>query len=377
MNILREEYQQNFADLVHAQYARAFCLGRQALAVLFKAVGIKAGDKVGICSFTCLAVVESVKVCGGIPVFLDTDEGLCIDPASILRQESIGLKVVVLQHTFGNPGRLDELLSACNKVGAIIIEDCAHALGSCWDGIPVGSFSVGAIYSFQWGKPVTTGQGGMLTVNTNDMREKVDDVIKSYGRRMRFKNSLLLRSERLVFDMLHPRDYDLWLRNFLKKIKQAVPDSDKELPDWKFERGYLVLPDSSTSRAGLKNVRTWQKVLREKKESMRLISENVVAGGLRNIWISPRANVCFQRYPFIVNNKEEIIAASVKNNLDIAGWYNTPAHPLAGEQLRAVGYEAGCCPHTEELFRKLVHVPVNGNLVRRFKKYLSVLSMMR
>ena len=117
--------------------------------------------------------------------------------------------------------------------------------------------------------------------------------------------------------------------------------------------------------------------LREKKEAMRLISENIGEGGLRNIWISPRADVTFQRYPFIVNNKEEIIAASIKSNLDIAGWYNTPAHPLAGEQLRAVGYEAGSCPHTEELFRTLVHVPVNGNLARRFGKYLRVLSKMK
>ncbi len=78
-----------------------------------------------------------------------------------------------------------------------------------------------------------------------------------------------------------------------------------------------------------------------------------------------------------MKNKEEIIAASVKNNLDIAGWYNTPVHSLSGKQLKAVGYEEGSCPHSEELFRTLVHVPVNVNFTRAFSKYSSVLSKMR
>ena len=377
MNSLLQEYQQSFADLVGAKYARGTCLGRQALAVLLKAVGLEAGDKVGICSFTCLSVVESVRVCGGVPVFLDTDESLSIDPASILRYGSDRLKVVVLQHTFGNPGKLDDLLAACKKVDAIIIEDCAHTLGSYWDEMPLGGFGVGATYSFQWGKPVTTGQGGMLTVNSKDLLDKVEAVIESYAVPMSFKNSSLLRSERIVFNLLHPHDYDLRLRHFFKKVKRALPEREQELPDWKFERGYVVLPDSSTSRAGLKNIRTWPKVLKEKKEAMTLISENIADKAFRNIWVSPWADVTFQRYPFIVNNKEEIIAASVKNNLDIAGWYNTPVHPLSGEQLKAVGYDRGSCPHSEELFRTLVHVPVNVNFSHAFSKYERILSKMR
>lgn len=364
--------------MVGAKHARATCLGRQALAVLLKAAGIQTGDKVGICSFTCLSVVESVKVCGSTPIFLDTDESLCIDPNEIIRYGSQQLKVVVLQHTFGNPGKFDQLLDACEKVGAIVIEDCAHTLGSYWDGKPLGSFGVGATYSFQWGKPVTTGQGGFLTVNSDDLINKVDSIMKSYAMPQSFKNAFILQCQRMAFNMLHPHDYDLKLRHLYKKIKGFLPENNNILPNqWKFEKGYVVLPSNATIKAGIENIKRWPHILKDKKEAMALVADKIVPKAFCNIWVSPRANITFQRYPFIINNKEEIIRASIENNLDIAGWYDTPAHPLRGEQLKAIGYVTGSCPNTEKLFKTLVHIPINVNLKKVFNKYLSVMSGMR
>ena len=157
---LRKEYEDAFSKEVGAVGTRAFGLGRQALVILMKALDVDTGDKIGVCSYTCLSVAEAVKVCGAIPVYLDVDEYLCIDPREILRHEHGSLKVVILQHTFGIPGRLDQLLSACKKIGVRVIEDSAHAFGCRWQNEPLGSFGDGAIYCSQWGKPYSTGQGG-------------------------------------------------------------------------------------------------------------------------------------------------------------------------------------------------------------------------
>jgi dTDP-4-amino-4,6-dideoxygalactose transaminase len=113
------------------------------LFILLKALDVNPGDKVGVCAFTCLAVVEAVKVCGAIPVYLDIDEHLCIDPQEILIQDAGSLKVVILQHTFGNPGRFEQLLAACNKIGAKIIEDCAHSLDCRWNNQKLGKWGEG------------------------------------------------------------------------------------------------------------------------------------------------------------------------------------------------------------------------------------------
>ena len=129
----RKKYEEEFCQFVDAGGARAFGLGRHALVILLKALGIMQDDKIGVCGFTCLSVIEAIKVCGAIPVYLDVDEHLCIDPQKILQQGKNSLKAVILQHTFGNPGRLEQLLNACGKIGAKVIEDCAHSLGCTWN----------------------------------------------------------------------------------------------------------------------------------------------------------------------------------------------------------------------------------------------------
>ena len=125
----RTEYERMFAEVVGVPAARAFALGRQALVILLRAIGVRKGDRVGVCGFTCLSVVEAVKDCGAVPVYLDIDETLCISPDAIGRCRPGWLRAVLLQHTLGIPGKLDELLSACAAIGADVIEDCATRWG--------------------------------------------------------------------------------------------------------------------------------------------------------------------------------------------------------------------------------------------------------
>ena len=108
---LLEEYQNKFAEFVGAKHARATALGRQSLALLLKSLNIEKNDKVGVCSFTCISVIEAVKVIGATPVYLDVDRHLCINPKEILKHSKGSLKAVILQHTFGNPGKLNELIA--------------------------------------------------------------------------------------------------------------------------------------------------------------------------------------------------------------------------------------------------------------------------
>ena len=218
----QKKYEEEFCKSVDAQGARAFGRGRHALVILLKALGVKEGDKIGLCSFTCLSVVEAVKVCGAIPVYLDVDEYLCIDPQEILIQDNGSLKAVILQHTFGNPGRLEELLTACGKIGAKVVEDCAHSLGCSWNSKKLGKFGEGAIYSFQWGKPYTTGQGGMLTVNSRQLLDKVDRQIEASAAPASIKSELVLACQRRVFAILSRTKLECHLRYSYSRLRNML-----------------------------------------------------------------------------------------------------------------------------------------------------------
>ncbi len=170
-------YERAFANLVQVPESRAFSLGRMGLYVVLKALGVGPGDRVGICGYTCLSVVEAVLRTGADCEFLDVDEWLNVSPDSLKRLPPGRIKVLITQYTFGIPSRLDETLAWAETNGVPVVEDCCHALGSRWDERPVGSFGEAAIYSSQWGKSYSTGQGGMLTINDPALLIEVDSVL--------------------------------------------------------------------------------------------------------------------------------------------------------------------------------------------------------
>jgi len=369
-NRWQREYEEAFQKQVGAVGARAFGLGRQAMVVLLKALEVGAGDRVGVCSFTCLSVPEAVKVCGATPVYLDLDEYLCIEPGQILRQRPGSLKVVILQHTFGVPGRLDELLSACKEIGAKVIEDCAHSLGCSWKDKPLGSFGEGAIYSFQWGKPYTTGQGGMLTVNSAELLHKVDKQIDEVSQEMSLKDDIVLACQRIVYSKLRALRLDYIARLLYSRLrdKGLIKGIVTHDSDFSFYPGYVRFAGNLMSKAGLRQLRNWPKMQQIRRENTELIKDCLSKAALP-LWPVPsEAEVTMLRYPVLVSNKDEILTKARKATLDIAGWYLTPVHPLQNNDLAKVDYQPGSCTRAEEMIKRLIHLPTGLWLNRRTLK---------
>jgi dTDP-4-amino-4,6-dideoxygalactose transaminase len=363
----RKEYENAFKEQVCALGARAFGLGRQALVILLKALEVSEGDKIGVCGFTCLSVPEAVKVCGAKPVYLDVDEHLCIEPGQILQKKPGSLKVVILQYTFGVPGRLDELLAACEKIGAKVVEDCAHSLGCFWKGRPLGSFGEGAIYSFQWGKPYTTGRGGMLTVNSDELLQKVDKQIDEVSQEMSLKDDMALACQRIIYSKLRVLGLDYIIRLLYSKLrdKGLIKGTLAFDNGFSFYPGYIRLAGSLMSKAGLKQLQNWPKMQQVRRENAKLIEESFVKAGLQRWPIPSGAEVTMLRYPILVPNKDEILSKARKANLDIAGWYLTPVHPFQGNELAKVDYQPGSCAKAEEVIKRLIHLPTVPGLNSR------------
>jgi dTDP-4-amino-4,6-dideoxygalactose transaminase len=355
----RKEYEKAFCERVNAVGARAFGLGRHGLVILLKALEVNEGDKVGVCSFTCLAVMEAIKVCGAIPVYLDLDEHLCIEPQEILRQEANSLKVVILQHTFGIPGRLEQLLSACKKIGAKVIEDCAHSLGCFWKDEPLGKFGEGAIYSFQWGKPYTTGQGGMLTVNSQPLLEKIDSEIEKWALPMSLQSDVVLECQRRIYWTFSTPKLEGWLKYIYLKLrdKDLIKGSFKLDCKFCFYRGYVRLAGEMMAKAGLAQLENWPKLKQLRRQNTEMIEEHFNKAGLP-LWPRPdEADVTMLRYPVLTPHKSRIVKQARKQKLDVAGWYISPVHPFEGDALTKVDYHSGSCEKAEDMIRQLVHLP--------------------
>jgi len=361
----RREYEEVFCELVGAAGARAFGLGRQALVILLKALGVETGDRVGVCGYTCLSVAEAVKVCGATPIYLDVDKHLCIEPEEILRQEYGSLKIVILQHTFGIPGRLEALLSACDKIGAKVVEDCAHSLDCFWKGEPLGRFGEGAIYSFEWGKPYTTGQGGMLTVNAKELLDEVDRQIGELALPASTKSELILECERRVYPIQGRSKLKAYLWFIYNKLRDmiGVKVSSKLKSEFCL-RGYVRLVGKMTAKAGLRQLENWPKLKQLRRENTKMIEEHLSKAGLAH-WPKPdEADVTMLRYPVPTPHKSRILKDAREHRLDISGWYMSPVHPLWGNELTRVDYHIGSCQKSEDTIKQLVYLPTGLTLDR-------------
>lgn len=161
---------------VGCKYAVALSAGTAALHLAVKLAGVKSGDRVFCSDMTFCATVNPVTYEGGVPVFIDTEyDTWNMDPVALEKAFELypDVKVVVVAHLYGVPGKIDEIKRVCDKYGALIIEDAAESLGATYKGKETGNFGDFNCISFNGNKIITGSSGGMLLTNDREAAEKV------------------------------------------------------------------------------------------------------------------------------------------------------------------------------------------------------------
>lgn len=152
-------------EKVGCKYAVALSAGTASLHLAMKLAGIKPGEKVFCSDMTFSATVNPITYEGGIPVFIDTEyDSWNMDPVALEKAYEIypEVKVIVLVHLYGTPGKIDEITKIAKKHNAIIIEDAAESLGATYKGKQTGTFGKYNCISFNGNKIITGSSGGML-----------------------------------------------------------------------------------------------------------------------------------------------------------------------------------------------------------------------
>lgn len=176
-----EEFEKRVADYVGAKYAVAVNSGTAALHIACLAAGIKEGDEVITSPITFAASANCVLYCGGTPVFADIDENTYnISPDEIERRVTEHTKAIIPVHYTGQPCDMDAIMDIAGKHNLLIIEDGAHALGASYKGRKIGSIAHMTCFSFHPVKPITTGEGGMVVTNSEELYKRLI-LFRSHG----------------------------------------------------------------------------------------------------------------------------------------------------------------------------------------------------
>lgn len=159
-----------------AKYAVALSAGTAALHLAIKLANVKKGDRVFCSDMTFDATVNPVVYEGGIPVFIDTEyDTWNMDPVALEKAFEIypDVKVVVIAHLYGTPGKIDEIKQICDRHGAVIVEDAAESFGATYKGIQTGTFGNYNCISFNGNKIITGSAGGMFLTDYLEDANKV------------------------------------------------------------------------------------------------------------------------------------------------------------------------------------------------------------
>ena len=162
-------------EKTQSKYAVALASGTSALHLAVKLAGVKPGDKVFCSDVTFAATVNPIVYEHGVPVFIDTEyETWNMDPEALEKAFEIypEVKVLVVAHLYGTPGKIDEIKAICDKHNAIIIEDAAESFGATYKGKQTGTFGDFNCISFNGNKIITGSSGGMLLTDSLDAANK-------------------------------------------------------------------------------------------------------------------------------------------------------------------------------------------------------------
>jgi len=156
------------------KYAQLTSSGTSALTTAMHALGIGYGDEVIMPSFTFVASFESILSVGAVPVMVDVDDTLTLDPKAVEKAITLKTKCVMPVHMCGSPADLDALKAICDKHKLILLEDACQAIGATFKGKSVGNIGVVAAFSFDYVKTMTCGEGGVVITNDKDIYVKCD-----------------------------------------------------------------------------------------------------------------------------------------------------------------------------------------------------------
>ncbi|GAB6100857.1 DegT/DnrJ/EryC1/StrS family aminotransferase [Thermococcus atlanticus] len=313
-----EAFEKEFAQYLGAKHGIAVANGTAALDVALKALKIKAGDEVITTPFTFIASANSILFQGAKPVFADIDpETFNLDPNEVLERINDKTRAIIVVHLYGQPADMRAFMEIAEDHNLYLIEDCAQAHGAEFEGQKVGTFGHIAAFSFYPTKNMTTGEGGIVVTNDEELAKRAS-LIRNHG-----------QAEKYLHEEL---GYNLRMTNIAAAIGRVQL---RKLDGWNAER----------------------------IENARLLTEGIgKIEGLTPPHVDSRVKHVFHQYVIKVEDefplgRDELAQKLREKGVGTGIHYPMPVHhqPL----YQKLGYPEDICPNAIEASRKVLSLPVH------------------
>lgn len=331
------EFEQSVSDYVGAKYAVAVSNGTAALHAACFAAGIGEGDEVITTPITFAASANCVLYCGGKPVFADIDpQTYNIDAEDIKRKITARTKAVIPVHLAGQPCDMDAIHKIAEEYHLMVIEDGAHALGSVYKGKKIGALSDMTTFSFHPVKPITTGEGGMVVADDEEL----------YQRLVLFRSHGITRDASLLTEDGGPWFYQ------------------------QLELGYNYRITDIQCALGCSQMKKLQRFIGRRRELAARYDEALKdCPHLLLPYQLPQTESGYHLYIIQVTDCdrrqvfEELRAKGVGVNVHYIPVYYHPYY-------REHGYGDVCCPHAEQLYQRMMSIPLHAGMTDAQQDYV-------
>ena len=169
-----KELEQAITEVFGCKYAQLTSSGTSALTTAMAALNIGAGDEVIMPTFTFVASFEAVLSVGAIPVLVDVDETLTLNPDAVRAAITPKTKCVMPVHMCGSMADLDALKQICDEHKLVLLEDACQSIGGSYKGKSLGTIGHAGTFSFDFVKTITCAEGGVVMTNNEDIYTKSD-----------------------------------------------------------------------------------------------------------------------------------------------------------------------------------------------------------
>ncbi|MBC7320005.1 DegT/DnrJ/EryC1/StrS family aminotransferase [bacterium] len=316
------EFEELMAEYIGVKYAVAVSSGTAGLHILVRALGIKEQDEVLVPSFTFSASVNAILYERAVPVFVDIEpDTYNLDPDDLERKVTKRTKAIMAVDIFGHPAEWDEILRIAEKYNLKVIDDSCEALGAEYKGKKIGQFGDSACFAFYPNKQMTTGEGGIIVTNN----EEIAKLARSLRNQGRGEMSAWLHHERL---------------------------------------GYNYRMDEMSSALGVSQLRRIEKFLEKREKVAQMYTEK-----LRNFpWVRPPVVKPYVRMSWFVYvitlerglDRDEVIKKMEERGIPARGYFS-PIH-LQRYIREMFGTKEGMLPVTEDISKRTLALPFHNNL---------------
>jgi perosamine synthetase len=348
------------------KFKKGFLFGsaRSSLFALLKTLNYDKGSEVLVTGFTCEVVPNAVINAGYIPIYVDINTvNYCMD--SIIAEKLITkkTKVIIIQHTFGIPAQIEELIGIAKKHDLYIIEDCAVSLGSKYKGKLTGTFGDASIFSFELSKTITSCWGGMLLLNTNkdNVIEKMKEFYEKVPEQKRYQHLKALFQLGISGILYRPSIYIIgkYLITLLFKLKIFSPSTSFIETEGGLSENYLVKLSNEQIKIVHRQYLRLDKLVEQKvivKNKFLDVFSDILDNKYKKL--VSKNDVTLLRFPMLTDDRSRILDWFEFKNIELGFWFTAPLSSKTIDH-KVFKYSPGSCPNSELISKNIINLPLS------------------